>query len=54
MINDVPILSVGFGPRSLKNAGEIYDGAHLHTFMPPEAVARAVGCIRDGEREAGK
>ncbi|MXW51243.1 MAG: LLM class flavin-dependent oxidoreductase [Gammaproteobacteria bacterium] len=51
---DVPILFVGFGPRSLKNAGKIYEGAHLHTFMSPEAVARAVGCIREGEREAGK
>lgn len=51
---DIPILFVGFGPRSLKHAGTIYDGAHLHTFMSPEAVARAVGCIREGEREAGK
>jgi len=51
---DVPILFVGFGPMSLKHAGTIYDGAHLHTFMSPEAVARAVGCIRDGERDAGK
>ncbi len=51
---DVPILFVGFGPRSLKNAGTLYDGAHLHTFMSPEAVARAVGCIREGEREAGR
>ena len=51
---DVPILFVGFGPKSLKNAGKIYEGAHLHTFMSPEAVAHAVGCIREGEREAGK
>lgn len=51
---DIPILFVGFGPQSLRNAGTIYDGAHLHTFMSPEAVARAVGCIREGEREAGK
>ena len=51
---DIPILFVGFGPKSLVNAGKIYDGAHLHTFMSPEAVAHAVGCIREGEREAGK
>ena len=51
---DVPILFVGFGPKSLKNAGMIYEGAHLHTFMSPQAVANAVACIREGEREAGK
>lgn len=51
---DVPILFIGFGPRSLKHAGTTYDGAHLHTFMSPEAVARAVSCIREGEREAGR
>ena len=51
---DVPFLFVGFGPKSLKNAGKIYDGAHLHTFMSPEAVTRAVGRIREGEREAGR
>ena len=51
---DVPILFVGFGPQSLKHAGTVYDGAHLHTFMSPAAVARAVGLVREGEREAGK
>ena len=51
---DVPILFVGFGPKSLTHAGTIYDGAHLHTFMSPEAVTRAVNCIREGEREAGR
>ena len=51
---DVPFLFVGFGPKSLKNAGRIYEGAHLHTFMGPEAVSRSVGLIQEGEREAGK
>ena len=51
---DVPFLFVGYGPKSLTNAGKIYEGAHLHTFMSPEAVTRAVNCIREGEREAGK
>lgn len=51
---DIPILFVGFGPKSLKHAGALYEGAHLHTFMGPEAVSRAVGLIQDGEREAGK
>ena len=51
---DVPILFVGFGPNSLKNAGTIYEGAHLHTFMSEEAVSRACGLIREGERQVGK
>lgn len=51
---DVPILFVGFGPKSLKNAGEIYEGVHLHTNMSEDAVTRAVGLVREGEREAGK
>lgn len=51
---DVPFLFIGFGPKSLKHAGTLYEGAHLHTFMSPEAVSRAVGLIREGEREAGK
>lgn len=51
---DIPILFVGFGPKSLQHAGTLYEGAHLHTFMGPEAVSRSVGLIRDGEKEAGK
>lgn len=51
---DVPILFVGFGPKSLKHAGTTYDGAHLHTFLSPDAVRRAVQCIREGECEAGR
>ena len=30
---DVPVLYIGFGENSLRHAGTIYDGAHLHTFM---------------------
>lgn len=51
---DIPILFVGFGPKSLQHAGTLYEGAHLHTFMGPEAVSRSVSLIQDGEKEAGK
>ncbi len=51
---DIPILYVGFGPKSLQNAGRIYDGAHLHTFMSDEALSRAVEQFRAGEAAAGK
>ncbi len=49
---DVPILFIGFGPKSLQNAGTLYDGVHLHTFIDPESLTRAVGLIREGERQA--
>ena len=51
---DIPILFVGFGPKSLRHAGTLYEGAHLHTFMGPEAVSRSVNLIQEGEKEAGK
>ncbi|MEJ2089413.1 MAG: TIGR03857 family LLM class F420-dependent oxidoreductase, partial [Gammaproteobacteria bacterium] len=51
---DIPILYVGFGPKSLEHAGRIYDGAHLHTFMSDEALGNAVAQIRAGEAEAGR
>jgi probable F420-dependent oxidoreductase len=51
---DIPILYVGFGFKSLRNAGRIYDGAHLHTFMSDQALRDAVSHYRAGEAEAGK
>ncbi|MEM9621364.1 MAG: TIGR03857 family LLM class F420-dependent oxidoreductase [Pseudomonadota bacterium] len=51
---DIPILYVGFGPRSLIEAGKIYDGAHLHTFMSDQALSAAVAQFRQGEQEAGR
>lgn len=51
---DIPILYVGFGPKSLENAGRIYDGAHLHTFMSDQALSEAVAHIRKGEADSGR
>jgi probable F420-dependent oxidoreductase len=51
---DIPILYVGFGPKSLAHAGSIYDGVHLHTFMNDQALTDAVSSVRDGERESGR
>ena len=51
---DIPILYVGFGPKSLVNAGRIYDGVHLHTFMGETALAHAVAQVRQGEEETGR
>ncbi|MEH6910089.1 MAG: TIGR03857 family LLM class F420-dependent oxidoreductase [Oceanicoccus sp.] len=51
---DIPILYVGFGPKSLENAGRIYDGAHLHTFMSDQALSNSVKAVRQGEAAAGR
>jgi len=51
---DIPILYVGFGPRSLEQAGRVYDGAHLHTFMSDQALSNAVAQFRAGETAAGR
>ena len=48
---DIPVLYVGFGPNSLHQAGKVYDGAHLHTFMSDQALNEAVTHFRAGERE---
>ena len=49
---DIPVLYVGFGPNSLHQAGKIYDGAHLHTFMSNQALSEAVANFRAGKTEA--
>ncbi len=51
---DVPLLYVGFGPRSLEHAGRFFDGVHLHTFMSDDCLARSVERIRAGETAAGR
>lgn len=51
---DIPILYVGFGPKSLEHAGRIYDGVHLHTFMSDACLAEAVAAVRAGEAAAGR
>ena len=51
---DVPLLYVGFGPKSLEHAGTIYDGTHLHTFMSDQALSDAVAAVRRGEATAGR
>lgn len=51
---DIPILYVGFGPKSLEHAGGVYDGAHLHTFMSDAALRESVAAVRKGEAAAGR
>ena len=51
---DIPILYVGFGPKSLEHAGRHYDGTHLHTFMGEKALRDSVAQVRAGEAAAGR
>ena len=51
---DIPILYVGFGFKSLEHAGTCYDGTHLHTFMSDTALTNAVEAVRRGEASAGR
>lgn len=51
---DIPLLYVGFGPRSLTHAGRFFDGVHLHTFMSDDCLARSVAHVREGEAAAGR
>jgi len=51
---EIPILFVGFGPRSLEFAGGVFDGVILHTFLSDEALARSVQRVRQGAEKAGR
>jgi probable F420-dependent oxidoreductase len=54
MHESIPLLITAFGPRSLEFVGGLFDGVILHTFMPNEAVTRAVGLVRRGAEKAGR
>tara|TARA_B100002051_G_C16649817_1_gene593330 strand:+ start:115 stop:1203 length:1089 start_codon:yes stop_codon:yes gene_type:complete len=51
---ELPILYVGFGPKSLEHAGQYYDGTHLHTFMNDKALSDSIARVRAGEKLAGR
>jgi 5,10-methylenetetrahydromethanopterin reductase len=50
----IPIHFVGFGPRSLRFAGEHFDGVHLHTFITDEGLRRAKALVQEGAEAAGR
>ncbi len=49
-----PILFGTIGPRGLALAGRCFDGAILHPFLTPEAVARSARTIRDAAEASGR
>jgi 5,10-methylenetetrahydromethanopterin reductase len=50
----VPVLLAASGPRNLRLAGEIADGAILLSGVSTSAITRSRGLVEAGAREAGK
>ena len=51
---DIPVLMMAIGPKSLELAGRVADGVVLHTYFTDETLARAVRTIRESAERAGK
>lgn len=51
---DIPLMFVGFGAKSLAFAASCFDGVILHTFMSDEAVSRASNIVSEAAVQAGK
>lgn len=51
---DIPVLMMAIGDRSLRLAGQVADGVVLHTFFTDETLARAVATVRSAAEGAGR
>jgi probable F420-dependent oxidoreductase len=51
---DIPVLLMAIGDRTLELAGRVADGVVLHTFLTDETLARAVGIVRESAERAGR
>jgi probable F420-dependent oxidoreductase len=51
---DIPIMLMAMGDRTLEFAGGVADGVVLHTFFTDETLSRAVATIRRGAELAGR
>jgi alkanesulfonate monooxygenase SsuD/methylene tetrahydromethanopterin reductase-like flavin-dependent oxidoreductase (luciferase family) len=51
---DIPLMFVGFGPKSLAFAASCFDGVILHTFMSDDAVKQASQIVSEAALKAGK
>ncbi len=51
---DIPLLFVGFGPKSIAFAAQHFDGIVLHTFMSDEAVKTASDIVANSAAKAGR
>ena len=51
---DIPLVLVALGERTLELAGRIADGVVLHTFFGDEAMRNSVAAVRRGAEQAGR
>jgi 5,10-methylenetetrahydromethanopterin reductase len=51
---DIPIMLVALGEKTLELAGRMADGVVLHTFFTDETLARSVAAVRRGAEQAGR
>lgn len=51
---DIPVLLMAIGEKTLELAGRIADGVVLHTFFSDETLARAVTTVRTSAEQAGR
>ena len=51
---DIPVMLVALGERTLEFAGRVADGVVLHTFFTDDALARSVAAVRRGAEAAGR
>jgi probable F420-dependent oxidoreductase len=51
---DIPLLLVALGPKSLELAGRVMDGVVLHTYFGDEALSESVAAVRRGADQAGR
>lgn len=51
---DVPVLLMAIGDRSLELAGRLADGVVLHTFLSDDALRRSVEVVRNAAADAGR
>jgi probable F420-dependent oxidoreductase len=51
---DIPIMLVALGEKTLEFAGRVADGVVLHTFFTDETLERSVAAVRRGAQQAGR
>jgi probable F420-dependent oxidoreductase len=51
---DIPVLMVALGEKTLERAGRVVDAVVLHTFFSDEATANSVAAVRRGAEQAGR
>jgi 5,10-methylenetetrahydromethanopterin reductase len=51
---DIPIMLVALGEKTLEFAGRVADGVVLHTFFTDETLERSVAAVRRGAEQAGR